>query len=255
MSEVADVIVARQRRAEPFGSMLVGSIAVHAGLLAFFIFGPDWQLAAVEPPKTVMNISLAGAPGPRAGGMSPMGGRAIPAPTPGATPRAMPPPPPKPAERVVPTKPVPAKPVERAPTRSTSRRQAQPVATEEPQTGVTRTETGARGQGFGLSTGGAGGSGVQLDVSNFCCPEYIEQMVTLIHRNWQPNQGVRGTTGMKFTIARGGLIQDVMVERPSGFIALDLAAERALLTTRLPELPPAFPNPSLTVHITFEYQR
>ena len=60
---------------------------------------------------------------------------------------------------------------------------------------------------------------------------------------------------MKFTMNRGGSIQGVMVERPSGFLALDLAAERALLTTRLPELPPQFPNPSLTVHITFEYQR
>ena len=66
MSEVADVIVARQQRAEPFGSMLIWSIAVHAGLLAFFIFGPAWHLAEVEPPKTFMNISLAGAPGPDA---------------------------------------------------------------------------------------------------------------------------------------------------------------------------------------------
>jgi outer membrane biosynthesis protein TonB len=120
---------------------------------------------------------------------------------------------------------------------------------------VTRTETGARGQGFGLSTGGSGGSGVQLDVANFCCPEYIEQMVTLIQRNWQANQGVVGATLMKFTITRTGLIQGIMVERPSGFVALDLAAERALLVTRLPELPLQFPNPTLTVHITFAYQR
>ncbi len=120
---------------------------------------------------------------------------------------------------------------------------------------MTRTETGARGQGFGLSTGGSGGSGVQLDVADFCCPEYIEQMVTLIQRSWQAGQGVRGATVMRFTITRGGSIESVMVERPSGFLALDLAAERALLTTRLPELPPRFPNRSLTVHITFEYQR
>jgi TonB family protein len=80
-------------------------------------------------------------------------------------------------------------------------------------------------------------------------------MVALIQRNWQQNQGVPGKTVMKFTITRGGSIQGVMVERPSGFLALDLAAERALLTTRLPELPPQFPNSSLTVHITFEYQR
>ena len=96
---------------------------------------------------------------------------------------------------------------------------------------------------------------MQLDVTNFCCPEYIEQMVTLVQRNWQSNQGVRGSTLMKLTINRNGSIQGVMVERPSGFIALDLAAERALLSTRLPELPIQFPNPTLTVHITFEYQR
>lgn len=240
MTEVTDVIVARRQRAEPFNAMLVGSLAAHAGVLAFLLFGPDWRLTDDETPRTVMSISLAGAPGPRAGGMTPMGGRAVPTPRPEATPRAMPPPPPKPAERVVPTR--------------TRKPPAQPPP-EEPQTGVTRTETGARGQGFGLSTGGSGGSGVQLDVANFCCPEYIEQMVTLIQRNWQAGQGVRGATVMKFTITRGGSIQGVMVERPSGFLALDLAAERALLRTRLPELPPQFPNPLLTVHITFEYQR
>lgn len=241
MDEVTDVIVARRRQSEPFKAMLVGSLAAHAGVFALLLFGPmDWRLAADETPRTVMNISLAGAPGPRTG-MTPMGGRAVPTPPPEAAPRALPPPPPKPAERVVPT-------------RTRRRPQATPPP-EEPQSGVTRTETGARGQGFGLSAGGGGGSGVQLDVANFCCPEYIDQMVTLIQRNWQASQGVRGSTLMKFTITRGGLIQGVMVERPSGFLALDLAAERALLSTRLPELPPQFPNPLLTVHITFEYQR
>ncbi|NOT27461.1 MAG: hypothetical protein HOP16_15330, partial [Acidobacteria bacterium] len=132
MSEVADVIAARQRRTEPFGSMLAWSTAVHVGLVAFVLFGPGWQLS-VEPETTVMTISLAGAPGPRAGGMSPMGGRAIPAPEPEAPRRALPPPPPKPAERVVATE------------NARRRPQAQPAAQEEPQQGVTRTETSARG--------------------------------------------------------------------------------------------------------------
>ena len=60
---------------------------------------------------------------------------------------------------------------------------------------------------------------------------------------------------MKFTITRGGAIEQVQVERPSGFVALDLAAQRALLLTRLPELPAQFPNPTLTVHMRFEYSR
>ena len=242
MTEVTDVIVARREQAEPFRAMVVWSIAAHLGVLAFLIFGPfDWGVSADDTPPTVMTISLSGAPGPRAGGMTPMGGRAIPEPTP-EPPRPAPPAP-KPREDVVPTK----APVRRPPPPKPSQ--------EEPQPGVTKTETGARGQCFGLATGGVGGSGVQLDVSNFCCPEYIEQMVTLIQRNWQANQGVRGSTGMKFTINRSGSIQGVMVEKPSGFLALDLAAERALLTTRLPELPVQFPNPTLTVHVTFDYQR
>ena len=97
MTEVTDVIVARRQQAEPFSAMLVWSIAAHAGVLAFLLFGPmDWRLAADEA-RTVMSISLAGAPGPRAGGMTPMGGRAIPTPPPEATPRAVPPPWPQPA--------------------------------------------------------------------------------------------------------------------------------------------------------------
>lgn len=242
MTDVTGVIVARRQRTEPWSAMVVWSVIAHTTIIGVLAYGPfDWGAPDDEPPRTVMTISLAGAPGPRAGGMTPMGGREIPEPAPAPPPPKPAPPAPKPKPREA----APAKPVTRRPP---------PKAEEEPQPGVTRTETGARGQGFGLTTGGGGGSGVQLDVSNFCCPEYIEQMVTLIQRNWQSKQGVRGSTLMKFTITRAGSIQGVMVERPSGFVALDLAAERALLTTRLPELPPQFPNPTLTVHITFEYQ-
>jgi outer membrane biosynthesis protein TonB len=244
LTDVTDVLAERRKRPERFTAMVAWSLAAHGAAVALLLFGPfDWQLVAEEPPRTVMTISLAGAPGPRAGGMTPTGGRAVPEPTP-AKPRAVPPPPPKPRAMPSPTAPV------RRP-----QPQPKPDPDAEPEPGVTRTETGARGQGFGLATGGAGGSGVQLDVANFCCPEYIEQMVTLIQRNWQSTQGVSGSTLMMFTITRGGSIQGVMIERPSGFVALDLAAERALLLTRLPELPVQFPNPTLTVHLTFEYRR
>jgi len=141
---------------------------------------------------------------------------------------------------------------ERAPPDATSRTLS---TGPQPQEGNTRTETGARGQGFGLTTGGNGGTNVQLDVGNFCCPEYLEQMMSLIQRNWDANHGIGGATTMQFTVTRGGTIERVQVERPSGFVALDLAAQRALLLTRLPELPPQFPNPTLTVHMRFEYSR
>ena len=156
-------------------------------------------------------------------------------------------------EMALPTKnPRPAKPQPReAPKDATART----PSTGEPQEGSTRVDTGARGQGFGLTSGGGGGSGVQVDFANFCCPEYLSQMITLIQRNWQANQGVAGSVLMKFTIARAGTVENVQVEQSSGFLAHELAAQRALLLTRLPELPLAFPNQNLTVHMRFEYQR
>ena len=136
----------------------------------------------------------------------------------------------------------------------TTRPAAKPAA-EEPTPGATRTETGARGQGFGLSTGGSGGSGVQLEVGDFCCPDYLQQMGSLIQQNWQSKQGVAGATIMRFTITRRGSIEGVQVFQTSGFVALDLAAQQALLRTRLPELPPQYPNQTLTMRVTFDYSR
>jgi hypothetical protein len=48
----------------------------------------------------------------------------------------------------------------------------------------------------------------------------------------------------------------VELEKSSGYAALDLTAQRALLLTKqLPPLPAAFTEPSLTVHLYFDYQR
>ena len=242
MSEVTDIIVARQHQPEKLNAMVSASIAAHFGVAALLLFSP-WRPADDALPRTVMTISLGGAPGPRAGGMTPMAGRAIPErPVEPAKPVALPPPTTRPAMVL--------------PTNERPRPQPKPQPSEEaPRPGSTRTETNARGQGFGLATGGGGGKGVQLDVGNFCCPEYLEQMVQLVQRNWSQNQGVTGSTLMKFTITRGGSIESVAVEKPSGFVALDYAAQRALLLTRLPELPPQYPNPTLGVHMTFDYQR
>jgi TonB family protein len=132
---------------------------------------------------------------------------------------------------------------------------ARTPATGEPQEGSTRVNTGARGQGFGLTSGGGGGTGVTVDTANFCCPEYLSQMVTLIQRNWDSRQQAAGSVIMKFTITRAGTIENVQVEQSSGFVAHELTAQRALLLTRLPELPIQYPNSALTVHMRFEYQR
>ena len=52
------------------------------------------------------------------------------------------------------------------------------------------------------------------------------------------------------------MLNDISLEQSSSFPIADLAAERAVvLTKQLPPLPDAFPNPTLTVHLNFRYQR
>jgi TonB family protein len=255
MNDTIDhLLTARSREPEGLRKMVAWSVGAHIGIVLFFGYMPaNWRGHVDAEPRTVMTISLGGAPGPRAGGMTPMGGRTVQAPPPPKPVRTETPPAAKPPEMALPSPNVRPRPrPERAPRDATSKTLS---TGPEPQEGSTRTETGTRGQGFGLTTGGGGGTGVQLDVGNFCCPEYLEQMMALIQRNWQSKHGVAGTTTMKFTITRGGAIEQVQVELPSGFYALDLAAQRALLLTRLPELPTQFTNPTLTVHMRFEYSR
>ena len=254
-STVTDVIVARARQDDSLQPMMYWSAAGHVVLLALLMFWPGG--AQTDETENVMTINLGGAPGPRTEGLTQIGARAVQtqATTAPARPVETPPAPvaPKmtlPDPRSKPrTQPRP----DRAPSESTART---PSAGAEPTDGNARVETGVkRGQGFGLSSAGGGGGPIQLDVTDFCCQEYLAQMHSLITRAWDQNQGVVGSTGVKFTIARDGTIQMPQVEKPSGFIALDNSALRALQVTKLPPLPAAFLNPTLTIHLRFDYQR
>jgi TonB family protein len=116
-------------------------------------------------------------------------------------------------------------------------------------------DTGARGQGFGLSTGGGAGSGSYLDVGNFCCPDYLVTMIERVRQNWIHQTGIPGNVVVKFTINRDGSIVDIVSEKSSGTATLDLSAQRAVVVTKtLPPLPSQFTNPTLTVHLNFQFQ-
>src|SRR5215203_2459237 len=225
VENVTDIIVARSREPEGLKTMIVWSVAAHIALavIALFVGGPHLNTA----PRQVMTISLSGAPGPKTGGQTQLGGQAVQAP---AAPQE-------------PVKPVPPPPEATAKNVSTG---------EVPREGNTRVDTRVRGTGFGLSSAGSNSSGssVTLDVSDFCCNEYLDQMVVAIRRNWDQSQGVVGSTTMTFTIQRNGTIQTPQVERLSGFVARDncnariaalsSATMRALQLSRLPPLPQAF---------------
>jgi TonB family protein len=73
---------------------------------------------------------------------------------------------------------------------------------------------------------------------------------------WVQQTGVAGINVVKFAIQRDGRIVEVVLEKSSGFQSLDELSQQALLTTKtLNSLPSDFPNPTLTVHLDFQYQR
>ena len=262
--DVTDVL--RDRTGEPDGlrAMVAASVALHTLLLILIMVAPEaWFPARETEPRSIMTITLGGGtPGPAAGGQTQIAGRAVQTeapPEPPVRPPPLRPPAARPPEMTLPaakpaaasTPPPPA--VEQAPPEARGRT---PSQGPEPMPGSAVADTGARGQGFGLSTGGGGGSGVRLDVANFCCPEYIVTVVERIRTSWNDRAEVPGQVEVKFTIQRNGRITDVQVERSSGYIALDMNAQRALVSTaQVPELPSGFTNPTLTVYLTFDYTR
>jgi len=260
--DVTDVL--RDRMDEPSGLqyMAVVSIAAHVALFGAFLLVPGkWLLSqTAEDPATVMTITLGGGgDGPQNGGLTAMGGRPVQAETPPNAPReAIRPPAAAAPEMTVPApgaKPAKASSaaVKQAPDEARGRTPTRGAQTE---AGSAVAVTGARGQGFGLSTGGGPGVAGTLDVGDFCCPEYLTTMVTRIKAGWNANQNINGLTIIKFTIRRDGVLADISLEQSSNFPIADLAAQRAvILTKQLPALPAAFPNPTLTVHLHFQYQR
>jgi TonB family protein len=258
---VSDVLDLRMREPDGLSRMVTVSLAAHAIVLSAFLLMPaSWRMGTVQKKETPMMISLGGAVGPNAGGMTQMSNRSVQAVAPSdEKPRVQPQPAAKVPEMTVPEptkatpKPTP-KPVDKPLDKSASRK----VTTgQEVKTGDARAETGAKPIPFGgLSTGGGGGGGVQLDIGDFCCPDYIVTMNQRIRENWKQNQGTIGVVVVKFIIRRDGMLTNVEVEQSSRNEVLDLESRRAvLMTQRLPPLPAQFDQPTLTVHLKFEYTR
>ena len=245
-----DVIVARSHDVDRLSTMVVWSVAAHVVVTAAVVLMPHPE-ADLEP-KSVMTITIGGAPGPRTG-MTQMAAPTVQAPQPEVK-KAESAPAPRPEMTLPDPKLKPRPQPKNAPKEASAKA---PSTGLEPQEGPAKAETRVRGRGFaGLSSGGGGGTGgVTLDVTDFCCPDYIVEMKDLIQQNWNGKQGRSGLTKMMFTIQKDGRLDGIRLETPSGFDALDNEAARALRVTRLPPLPSRYPNPTLTVHLEFAYER
>lgn len=259
MDAVSEILLDRTREADRFARMILLSMVVHAGLITAVAFLPS-DLGEQTEKGHVMMISLGGAPGPEQG-RNPISAKqiqeAVPDPT--KAKNDAPPAVTKP-EMIEPVKTAPvAKPATKVePAKQVPQLHGRtPTQGAEVTKGTARVETNSQTQTQfgGLATGGGGTGAAYTDYADFCCPEYLTQMVSLVRRNWQEHQGQDGENVAKFTIRRDGTIAEVEIEKGAGPL-LDLASRRALVQTqKLPPLPAAFTPPQLTVHLVFQYKR
>jgi len=253
---VTDVLLARESRRQSMTPMVIVSAAAHVGVFVFLAF-MSLNAASAPPPK-VFTVSLVGSEGRDTGGANPMGGRPVEQVAPPAPKPVDKPPEATPPKMVLPD----PKPPKRRPETTTARAETPavtpPVAGgDEVRTGSTKVDTGVRGTGFGLKSGGGAGGPVTLEVSDFCCQEYLQQVTARINEAWRREQGRLGSVIVKFTIRRDGSVDvpNVGIERSSGFQNLDFEAKRAVQIARLPALPAQFHDEVLVVRLTLNYER
>lgn len=264
MREAASqILVERAIKTDSLRGTIGISTSVHVLILVALFFGPTtWLNGQIHGnnPDVVMSIRLGGPEGPGVGGETPLGGRPIQQILPLQElrrPQWVQPPSPVPPKMTLPEETARRnEPETEISTVPDEARGNTPTRGPEILEGSAMSDTGVEGIGVGLSGGGLGGSNTELSLANFCCPEYLATMIQLIRRQWDSNQQVPGVTIVKFTIQRSGIIEEVGVDRSSGYFALDTSAQRAiLLTPQLPPLPSAFEQSNLTVRLTFEYRR
>ena len=239
---------------------LVVSVGAHLVAVAALLAGPATWVDTADPEPASMSIRLGGPDGPGEGGLTPLGAQPIQQVIPlmeARRPQWIQPPADTAPEVVVPVEDAPrVEPESEVTTAPEEARGRQLTRGPQLRDGNAMADTGADGIGVGLSAGGLGGSSSELSLSDFCCPEYLATMISLIRERWDSNQETAGTAVVRFTVQRDGGIDAVDVDRTSGYIALDQSARRAILLTRqLPPLPASFAEGSLTVRLTFEYQR
>lgn len=257
MDAVSEVLIARSGKGDTLTSMVGASVAAHVLILAAFVLGPAWWFGAeIKQPETIMNISLGGPISPDKSGVETLSARQIQ--------QAVPTEPKKPIEPVRPpsaktpemVEPTKAPPKVTTPNKVEAKdpKSTRPTKGAEVQKGSAIAETGAKGMGFGLSSGG-GGTGGHLEVANFCCPDYLVTMASLIKANWNSQLGASGKTHVRFVIQKDGRIADISIEESSGVEFMDSQARRALILTKLPPLPAGYSEAALAVHLYFEYTR
>jgi TonB family protein len=261
MDAVSEILADRSRQADKVSTMVIVSLVLHAAILGGITFVPRFSSDEIDPSKVMMISISGGAPGPDQG-RNPMSTKQIQEAVPETVkPKNDAPPAIAKPEMVEPVKaaPTPPKAVTKPepPKETPQIRGRTPTQGAEVTKGTARVDTASQSQTQfgGLATSAQVGTGAYTDYADFCCPEYLQQMVSVVRRNWQQRQGQEGENTAKFVIRRDGKIDSVEIEKSASPL-LDLATRRALITTdRLQPLPAGFSPQQLTVHLVFQYKR
>jgi TonB family protein len=247
---VSEVLRSRRGRGESVARPIAASVAVHV-LALVMIVGLPYLLHASKAPVTIMTVTLeSGADGPHPAPPTvepPRPQEPVPPPkrpqivTPPATkPSAMP----EPTKRVTPPPPK-AQPLPEYSHPPTLIPSSTPMRTPAPAT-----------PGQALLAASGGPLQGALEVSNFCCPEYINRVTSAIQQHIPLDQSDPGRVKIVFTITRDGTLKDIRIEEPSPNPLLNSIAQSGLRDTKtVPELPPQFLDPELRFHLTIIFGR
>jgi outer membrane biosynthesis protein TonB len=236
--------------------MITASLLVHLSAIVGMVLVPREWLTRREAAPQMMSVSL-GSSGERTGGLNAAGAQQV---------EEVAPPPKRPVPLpTVQPKPETAIAVPKTPPKPTPQRQTEtaaavitprpPVTAPQPTAGTARTYTPTTAQGTGLSMGGGAGGAVASFPADFCCPQYIEELLRRIGTNWRKSQQEQGTTTIKFVINRDGSFSRPEIEQSSGSVLLDVTSKDAFNGLRLDPLPKQFTEDKLTIHLKFPYVR
>lgn len=251
---VTDVLRLRSTPERGFSRSLMGSLVVHAiGIVSLFV-AHQYLVTHRPPPTKVMTITLGGSNGPRATGMTAAGARPVD--------QVAPQPKHEPIRTASTSKPD----VMTLPIKSEPKKTPETVARSLPitsvpkpptigqqiQKGTSLAETGSTSQDKGLTVGGGAGSSAQLDVADFCCPEYLQSVLQRIELHWRKELPGRGQATIAFQIERDGRITHILTEKSTGTLYENNSLS-ALTQATLEPLPRQFTGDHLTIHLTFPY--
>jgi periplasmic protein TonB len=213
-------------RARPRGGAVLGSIALHATLVAaFWISGR--QLAERMPEFRVYRVNIVSPP-PQVQG-DPTPAVQAPEPVPEVPPPAAEPPPPPPRIETPRPPPQQAPPQQQQPPPAETRSQTQTPPREPPrETPPPRESTPARGNNPQPVEVAGDGINVQMEGAEFPFPGYLENVISQIHRHFRWSGAPNLEAQVHFYILTDGSVGGIRVIRPSGNVRFDLEATSAV---------------------------